>query len=98
MAVVGLRSGALTGMYDLPVGKQPAQLAGLEQEAAYLVGDPADVKGRDEQPAGPHRPPDLREQRPVQEVEVAHQIVLALDAEAGRLDVRDLPQDSLGDA
>jgi len=53
------------------------------------------VHGRDEQPTGPQRTSDLREQRPVQEVEVAHQVVLALDAEAGRLDVCDLPQDPL---
>src|SRR5207245_942263 len=67
-------------------------------EPAFLAGSRVNVHGRDEQPTGPQRTSDLREQRPVQEVEVAHQVVLALDAEAGRLDVCDLPQDPLGDA
>src|SRR2546425_10127956 len=84
-------------MHDLPVRKQRVQLAGLEQEPAFLAGSRVNVYGRDEQPTGPQRTSDLREQRPVQEVEVTHQVMLALDAETGRLDVRDLPQDPLRD-
>src|SRR4051794_12503249 len=79
---------ALMRVQDLPAGEQGSQLAGLEQEAPRV--SLAHVQRRDEKPARTDQTPHLREEWPVEEVEVAHQIPGAIEPDVRRLEVRHL--------
>src|SRR3954471_3300492 len=87
---------ALVRVQDLPAGEQGSQLAGLEQEAPRV--SLAHVQRRDEEPARTDQTPHLREEWPVEEVEVAHQIPSAIEPDVRRLEVRHLRFDPRGDA